>query len=584
MKHGFWAAFAARGLLILLLFVVFVAAVFIAGASLHDPDTCWLLALGKRIVESSALPHSDPYSYTMALFPERKFILYQWLTEVLFYLSYKAMDLTGLLLLAATVLTAAFVSLPLSFARKIGMPGTFAVVGTILTLMTAFFHFLCRPEIFSYLLLVVYISMTHYLLRGRKNEKINFPAVTAFGAVMLLWCNLHSAFVLGLLYLFVFTLVTTLADFIADKRLSAQNQTIILCFVVAFLCTFTNPYGVGLWQYLPTLFFTPLNKHILELRPIAGKDFLEWTYYPFFILLGSTLLFTARALKAKINPALVGSPRGQVVFAAIAIICWGIAGFCSRRLIPFAAVHMFAEGGYLLALLRAKSEADRASNQVRQLEAEQDSAGQDSAGQDSAKQEGAKQDGAEHDSAQSFWQSVDRKLDASYQPQGFMWFVTIAVLAGIGVYFVSSRIPEAVVLPQSGGAFKAPFKAIEAIEKAKPQGNLFNHPQFGDVMIWKMPEPPKLFIDTRFDMYGAEIVDNYQTLYAAKPGWEHLMQRYKIAWIFVQPDAPIAKSLLAKQGWTVLYEDKASVVLQNSSALKLNSSNSSKSQKSVAEE
>ena len=544
MKQGFWAAFAARGLLILLLFVVFVAAVFVAGASLHDPDTCWLLALGKRIVETSALPASDPYSYTMALFPERKFVLYQWLTEVFFYLSYKAMDLTGLLLLAATVLTAAFVSLPLAFARKIGMPGTFAVVGTILTLMTAFFHFLCRPEIFSYLLLSVYISMTHFLLRGRKIEKLDFTAVTAFGALMLLWCNLHSAFVLGLLYLFVFTLVTTLADFIADKRLSAHNQTIILCFIVAFLCTFTNPYGAGLWQYLPTLFFTPLNKHIIELRPIAAKDFLEWTYYPFFILLGSTLLFTARALKAKIDPTSLGSPRGQVIFSAIAIICWGIAGFCSRRLIPFAAVHLFAEGGYLLALLRAQKQ----------------------------------------DSGPSFWQSVDRKLDASYQPQGFMWFATIAVLAGIGVYFVSSRIPEAVVLPQSGGAFKAPFKAIEAIEKEKPHGNLFNHPQFGDVMIWKMSEPPKLFIDTRFDMYGAEIVDNYQTLYAAKPGWEHLMQRYRIAWVFVQPDAPIAKHLLAQQGWKVLYEDKTSIVLQNSNALNSKPLSSIDFKKSVSPE
>lgn len=541
MKQTFWAAFAARSLLVLLLLVVFVAAVFIAGASLHDPDTCWLVALGKLIVETSALPATDPYSYTMALFPDRKFVLYQWLAEVLFYLSYKAADLTGLLLLAATVLTAAFVSIPLAFARKIGMPGVFAVVGTILTLMTAFFHFLCRPEIFSYLLLAIYISMTHFLLRGKKIESVNFGYVTVFGAVMLLWCNLHSAFVLGLLYLFVFALVTTLADFIADKRLSAHNYTIILCFVVAFLCTFTNPYGVGLWQYLPTLFFTPLNKHIIELRPIAPKDFLEWTYYPFFILLATTLTFTARALKAKINPAFVGSPRGQVIFAAIAVICWGIAGFCSRRLIPFAAVHMFAEGGYLLALLRAEKQIAGSEKIADGQNVQTD--------------------------ALSFWQAVDRKLDASYQPQGLMWFVTIAVLAGVGVYFVASRIPDAVVLPQSGGAFKAPFKAVETIEKEKPRGNLFNHPQFGDVMIWKMAQPPKLFIDTRFDMYGAEIVDNYQTLYAAKDGWEHLMQRYKIAWIFVQPDAPIAKRLGAEPNWKVLYEDKSSIVLQNTAAV-----------------
>lgn len=535
MKQSFGAAWAARALLLLLLIVVFVAAIFIAGASLHDPDTCWLLMLGKRIVESGALPAADPYSSTMALFPEKRFILYQWLSEILFFLSYKALDLMGLLLLAAIVLTASFVSIPLAFARKIGMPGAFAVVGTILTLMTAFFHFLCRPEIFSYLFLGIYFSLTHFFLRNRKIDKVDWKAVTIFGAVMAVWCNLHSAFVLGLGYLCVFAVVTTVSDFIADKRLSAMNQTILLCFLAAFLATFVNPYGAGLWQYLPTLFFTPINKHIVELRPLSGKDFLEWTYYPFFILLISSVAMTARALMKKIDSTVASSPRGHIVFAAIAIFCWTVAGVCCRRLIPFAALHMFAEGGYMLALLRAQKTASQSSAMPSE----------------SAETE------------RTFWEMVDQKIDSLYQPRGFMWFATIAVFASVGVFFVATRIPGAVVLPQSGSAMQAPFEAIKYVAENPPAGKVFNDPQFGDIMIWKMPEPPKLFIDTRFDMYGKEIVDDYVTMYAAKPGWEDLMKRYKIAWIFVRPDAELSKRLLADKGWKVLYQDKASIVMQN---------------------
>ncbi|MCC7530367.1 MAG: hypothetical protein IT342_17715 [Candidatus Melainabacteria bacterium] len=533
MKQRFGAAWVARALLLLLLIVVFVAAIFIAGASLHDPDTCWLLMLGKRIVESGALPTSDPYSYTMALFPEKRFVLYQWLTEVLFFLSYKVLDLMGLLLLAAIVLTAAFVSIPLAFARKIGMPGAFAVIGTILTLIAAFFHFLCRPEIFSYLFLGIYFALTHFFLRNRnieKTEKIDWKAVTIFGAVMMLWCNLHSAFVLGLGYLCIFAVVTTVSDFIAEKRLSAINQTILLCFAAAFVATFINPYGAGLWQYLPTLFFTPINKHIVELRPLSGKDFLEWTYYPFFILLISSVVITARALIKKIDEATVNSPRGQIVFAAVAILSWTVAGICCRRLIPFAALHMFAEGGYMLALLRAQ----RAATQSSTTEADP-----------------------------PFWEMADNKIDSLYQPRGFMWFTTIAVFAAAGVFFVATRIPGAVVLPQSGSAMQAPFDAIKFIAEKTPAGRVFNDPQFGDIMISKMPEPPKLFIDTRFDMYGKEIVDDYVTMYAAKPGWEDLMKRYKISWIFVRPDAEVSKRLLADKAWKVLYQDKASIVMQS---------------------
>jgi len=524
MKQSFVADSTARVLLIVLFLVAVVAAIFIAGASLHDPDTCWLLALGMKIVESGALPQSDPYSYTMELFPDRRFILYQWLTEVFFALSYKALDLTGLLLLAAIVLTASFVSIPLALARKIGMPGCFAIGGTILTLITAFFHFLCRPEIFSYLLLGTYISLTHFFLRNRNLEKVDWVAVTIFGAVMALWCNLHSAFVLGLLYLFVFTLVTTISDFVAEKKIKPINLTIILSFVAGLLGTFVNPYGAGLWQYLPTLFFTPLNKHIIELRPISGKDFLEWTFYPFIILLVVTGVITVRALIKKIDSSVVNTPRGQVVFAAIAVFSWIIAGFCCRRLIPFAAIHLFAEGGYMLALLRKQSK-----------EAEK-----------------------EH---LSFWEQVDRKLQNSYDPRGFMWFVTIAVFACLGVYFVTLRV-TAPVLPQSSKVMQAPFDGVKFIGDKPPKGRVFNDPQFGDVMIWQLKEPPKLFIDTRFDMYGAQLVDDYQTIYATKDGWEELLKKYQIAWVFVRPEAPIGKKLREEKGWATIYEDKASVIVQ----------------------
>ncbi len=529
MKQSFVADSTARALLVLLFLVAVVASIFIAGASLHDPDTCWLLSLGMKIVEGCALPQADPYSYTMQLFPERRFILYQWLSEVLFALSYKALDLAGLLLLAAVVLTASFISVPLALARKIGMPGCFAIAGTILTLLTAFFHFLCRPEIFSYLLLGTYISMTHFFLRNRNVEKVDWKAVTVFGAIMAIWCNLHSGFVLGLLYLFVFALVTTISDFAAEKKLKAIDRTIIFSFVAALVGTFVNPYGIGLWQYLPTLFFTPLNRHIIELRPVSGKDFLEWTFYPFVILLVVTGITCARALMKKIDSTIVSTPRGQVLFAAIAVFSWIIAGFCCRRLIPFAAIHLFAEGGYMLALLRKQKVAGQP-------------------------------DAVQNNAAPTFWEMVDQKLQNSYHPHGLMWFVTIAVFAGVGVFFVSSRIPDAIVLPQSSKVMQAPFDAVKVIGEKPPAGRVFNDPQFGDVMIWKLQQPPKLFIDTRFDMYGARIVEDYQTIYSTKDGWEELLKKYQISWVFVRPEAPIAKRL-AERGWKTLYVDKAAIVI-----------------------
>lgn len=59
----------ARPVLLLFLFSVFALGVVIAGTGLHDPDTCWLLALGRYIVRHHALPDTDPFSFTFALMP-----------------------------------------------------------------------------------------------------------------------------------------------------------------------------------------------------------------------------------------------------------------------------------------------------------------------------------------------------------------------------------------------------------------------------------------------------------------------------------------------------------------------------------
>lgn len=514
MSPNFTAGLVARSLLVLLFCVVFVVAVFIAGASLHDPDTCWLMALGRLIVETGKLPAQDPFSFTMGMFPEKKFVLYQWLTEVSFFLSYKAGGLVGLLMLTALVLTASFISIPLALARKIGAPGVFAVVGTILLVLSAFFHFLARPEIFSYLLLSIYVACSHFFLRNRELSKIDWIAVTVFGGAMALWCNLHSGFALGLIFLTVFTIITSASTYYKKRQLSALNTTAIASTVAAFGATFLNPYGVGLWEYLPKLFFSPVNHRIDELQPLKLADFFEVTYYPFFILSALCIWAAVQALRAKVE--IKQGPRGQVLFAAVLIIGWSIAGFFCRRLIPFAAIQIMAEGCFLFALLKTEGVG--------------------------------------------FWSSVNERLDKAYSPSGFMWFLTIAVFSGLGVYFVTSRIAPP-TLPQSSQSVQPPFKAIDYLKKNPVAGNLFNGPHFGDAMIWHMQPAPKVFIDTRFDMYGAEIVNAYEVAYNCREKWEDVLQSYKIQTVFLRPDSELVKRLRMSNEWKIVYEDKDAVLL-----------------------
>ena len=137
MTGSLLARVTARLMVAFLVFLAFSTGVFVAGVGLHDPDTCWLLALGRLIFTGGWLPATDPYSYTFALAAGKPFVMYQWLSELLFYLAYKAGDVAALLLMAALVLTFAFISMPILTARTLQSSSSLAILSTTLLLLTA---------------------------------------------------------------------------------------------------------------------------------------------------------------------------------------------------------------------------------------------------------------------------------------------------------------------------------------------------------------------------------------------------------------------------------------------------------------
>src|SRR5262245_23355744 len=119
---------------------------YVAGGALHDPDTCWLLALGRWILTHGRLPETDPFSYTYALvWDGQPVVVYQWLSEVVFALVYQAASGPGLLAFCAVMVSTAFYALPLRILHRAGA-GIGAAVGlTLLMVLTSSFHYLARP-------------------------------------------------------------------------------------------------------------------------------------------------------------------------------------------------------------------------------------------------------------------------------------------------------------------------------------------------------------------------------------------------------------------------------------------------------
>lgn len=547
------ASTLARLLLGVCLLFFFVVGFFVGGVGLHDPDTCWLLALGRYMFEHLSLPPTDPFSWTFELIQRgelvrivdpsgdpsagvretvagpRQFIMYQWLAELIFYAAYKVAKLPGVLMFASLVLLNSFLLVPIRSAVKCGSPFAVAIVAALLAVVAGSFHFLVRPEIFSYLLLVLLLWFLasieppgSALAPIEDNGRLSPWMAIAFALLLMtLWANLHTGFICGVVVLFARPVLHLLEWIIWEKRHYPKVDVVAWggkAFLLAVAGTLITPWGIRLWQYIPHLFFLPVNDRIVELRPLSVRDFHEYTYYPFLVIAFISIVVQLLAARSRVVPrAASGRAHWNQLYGPISVIGWLIAGFSCRRLIPFAALVLLAEALPVLAVIAA-------GNTPQML------------------------------------RDIERKLRSMVDPTSLMWFVTAAILCLFGCYLVTSRVvpPE---MPQSSKVFPAPANAIKFIRDNPLPGRLFNDPQYGDTLIWHLQPAPKVFIDTRFDMYGADLVRQYETIVGCKTGWRELIDRYKIDSVFLPIKAPLIEELTRVPGWKEIYRDEVAAII-----------------------
>jgi len=163
------------------------------------------------------------------------------------------------------------------------------------------------------------------------------------------------------------------------------------------------------------------------------------------------------------------------------------------------------------------------------------------------------------------------------------WPVALLFFSLFGVFMISTRVVQPNI-PQGSAVFPAPYDAIKVLASKLPEGRVFNSSQFGDMMIWHLvsqekpilgKDPfdcpptttkPKVFIDTRFDMYGAPLVSDYYVMKNAKPGWSELFERYQFDWVFMPQKEAIVKALHKDPRWTATYNEKDAVIFVRNSA------------------
>ena len=315
--------------------VVFLAALRQGNQMLNaDGDLGHHLAMGRLILDSRTIPHTDPFSFRtegVAAIP------HEWLVQSSYALLDSWFGLAGIVVFSAFVLALAF-TLVLGEATRCSGSLLAGLVMASLALAASAMHWITRPHLVTYLLLAIWVFRLDAFFCGQERRWWIFPLI------MFLWANLHGMFVLGLL-----AFAISLAGWVWERRLDARESSVSgrdLALLGAFstLATFLTPSGAHLWETIFDMaggspFITSMTA---EYRP---ADFHNPGTWPFLILLGTTLA----------TSVLSGRTLGMTT--ALHLAGWTLIGLYSARNIPLAAIVLAPIGAQLLAAWLKESPA-----------------------------------------------------------------------------------------------------------------------------------------------------------------------------------------------------------------------------------
>jgi hypothetical protein len=128
------------------------------------------------------------------------------------------------------------------------------------------------------------------------------------------------------------------------------------------------------------------------------------------------------------------------------------------------------------------------------------------------------------------------------------------LLAAVLVLLAAGKIP--VRFPEG----TTPTGAIEYLEANPIEGNMFNNDEFGDYVIYSLFPRYKVFVDGRTDMYGPPVLKEYFKVAGVEPGWEEVLVKYKIDYVFFQTDSPLTRRLSETPGWKKAYTDNVATI------------------------
>lgn len=480
-----------------LFFISILFFLFFSGNSglLGDGDTGYHIRAGEYIINTLSIPRYDIFSFHS---PPLPWTAHEWLSEVIMAAIHSSFGLTGIVAFFAFLL--ALTSYLLFKILRIHQADILiATAVTILVFSSAKIHWLARPHVFSFLLMI----MSHYLLEAwHREDKVK--SLYFLPPIMLLWVNLHGGYLGGFILMGAY-LLGTLAERLsappaARTAYSLKLKQLALTISACLAACLINPYG---YQILLFPFRLVSDSYIMDhVSEFLSPDFHETMPFKYLLLVLIAILAVSRKSIETTELILI------LVFINMSLYSARYIPLFALITAPILSRHA-TEAGTLISGRLAFFCNQRSKNVAR--------------------------------------------IDTA--AKGYLWPLTaLLVIAVASCYGTQHSFDEKT----------KPVAASEFIIKEKLAGNMFNNDEFGDYLIYRSYPEYKVFFDGRSDMYGANMMKEYRKVINFERGWEDVLDKYQVTWVFFDSNSTFSRFLLNNSNWVLIYSDKvASIFVKN---------------------
>ena len=264
-------------------------------------DIWFLLNHGKYVL-NNGFPSIEPFT----IHQNFSFVMQQWLSSVIFYLSYSLLGKYGLLILTLLVTGyIIFISYKLCMLLSDNRYSLSVLISTIVTTLLAASFITSRPHIFTFAIIITEIYLLEKYIK-EEDKRYLYP----LPLLSLLEINLHaSMFFMQFAFILPYLIDSFKYKIGPLKSSGYTKKPLFITVILMFLVGFINPYGINAITYIFSSYGNSyINEIVEEMLPVVITDSVgKVSFFLIFMIVSIYIFYRKNDIKPRYFYLLIGT-------------------------------------------------------------------------------------------------------------------------------------------------------------------------------------------------------------------------------------------------------------------------------------